>query len=99
MGTKNVPTLPGGTPSVKEILLPFSKKTALIRRPRGRDMIQAEVLAGAGGGDRTYGMAVLSRVTLIDGKALPWEDFQELDAEDLHELMQVDLGNASAPRT
>ena len=99
MAAKNPPTIPGGTLSAKEILLPVSKKTALIRRPMGRDMIQAEVLAGAAAGDRTYTLAILSRVTLLDGKALPWEDFLELDAEDIQELMGVDLGNASAPRT
>ncbi len=85
--------------NAKELTLPVCGKKALIRRPTGRDMVQAEVLAGKEAGDRTYTLAILSRVTMVDGKALPWEDFQDLDAEDLHELMAVDLGNASGPTT
>jgi len=74
-----------------EVTLPVSGKTATIRRPTGHDMIQAELLCGS---DTLRPMALqyamLSRVTMIDGKTLPYEDFLDLDAEDLRFLGELE---------
>nr|WP_320131999.1 phage tail assembly protein [uncultured Holophaga sp.] len=78
--------------SIQELTLPISGKTATVRRPTGRDIVGAEQLTGKDGGERAYNLALLSRVTLIGGVTVPYEDLLDLDAEDIGALMQVDLG-------
>lgn len=77
---------------MKEITLPVSKKVATLRRPTGRDVVEAERILGKDGGERAYNLALLSRVTILDGKGLTYEDLLDLDAEDIHELGATDLG-------
>lgn len=78
--------------AMKEITLPYSKQTAVVRRPTGRDIVEAERITGNEAGERAYNLSLLSRVSSIDGKTLAYEDLLLLDAEDIQALMAVDLG-------
>lgn len=78
--------------AMKEITLPYSKQTAMIRRPTGRDIVEAERVVGNEAGDRAYNLSLLSRVVMIDGKSMPYEDLLCLDSDDIQALMKVDLG-------
>jgi hypothetical protein len=80
-----------------ELTLPISGKTATIRRPTGRDIIQAERLAGSDAGPLTLQVAILSRVASIDGRTLPFEDFQDLDMEDIQAMLKVDFTKGPPP--
>jgi hypothetical protein len=47
-------------------------------------MVDAEVLTGsAENKPMAYQLALTSRITLIEGRLLPYEDLLEMDAEDL----------------
>jgi len=80
-----------------EMTLPISGKNATIRRPTGHDMVEADRLAGPNAGQLTLQMALLSRVSSIDGNRLPFEDFQELDLEDITAMMQRDFSPSPPP--
>jgi hypothetical protein len=84
-------------PAVQEITLPVSGKKATVRRPTGRDMIQAELLAGAEAGPVAIQFAILSRVATLDGRVLPYEDFQDLAAEDIMAMAKVDFTDPKPP--
>jgi hypothetical protein len=77
-----------------ELTLPISGKTATIRRPTGRDIIQAERLAGSDAGPLTLQVAILSRVASIDGRTLPYEDFQDFDFRDIEAMVHTDFTEA-----
>ena len=69
------------------ITLPISGKEATIRRAKGKDMVDADILVEQhGGGPFTAQIALLSRIVQIDGKTLPFQDFLELDAADIELL-------------
>mgnify|MGYP001176949197 CR=1 FL=1 len=78
--------------AIKEIKLPVSGQIAQVRRPTGRDIVEAEKLAGKDSGDRAYNLALISRVSVVGGGTIPYEDLLALDAEDIAALMSVDLG-------
>jgi len=80
-----------------ELTLPISGKTAVIRRPIGRDMVEADQLAGPNAGQLTLQIALLSRVCSIAGKTLPFPDFQELDLEDITEMIARDFPSEPKP--
>jgi len=40
---------------------------------------------------------MLSRIATIDGRILPFEDFQELDLEDITEMMERDFPSEPKP--
>jgi len=80
-----------------ELTLPISGKTATIHRPTGRDLVQADRLAGAEAGQITVQIALLSRVATIDGKVLPFEDFQDLDADDIMAMVKRDFPSVPKP--
>ena len=83
-----------------ETTLPVSGKAASVRRPTVRDMVEAERLAGEGYGPIALQTALLSRVATVEGRVLPFEDFQDLDADDLAALMALDFsGGGAAPPT
>ena len=79
-----------------ETTLPFSGKTATIRRPTGHDMVQAELLCGSSERAVAFQMALMSRITMINGKTLPYEDFLDLDGADLTFLGKLDMDTVSA---
>jgi hypothetical protein len=79
------------------MLLPYSGQSATIRRPTGRDMVEAERLAGKDAGSLTIQLAILSRVTSIEGRVLPYEDFLTLDAEDLDFLGKQEIKKPPPP--
>jgi len=83
--------------NIIEVTLPVSGKKATMRRPTGRDMIEAEMLIKNSEGTRTYMIAMLSRVTMIDGITLPFEDFQMMAAEDITFLGALDHPKESPP--
>ena len=76
-----------------EVTLPYSGKTATIRRATGHDIVKAELLcdSGAEGKPMTFQLALLSRITMIEGKTLPLEDFLDQDSEDLIFLGKLEL--------
>jgi hypothetical protein len=78
-------------PATQEIALPISGKKAVLRRATGRDMVEADRLAGRDAGDYTVRMAMLSRLASVDGRVLPFEDFQDLDMEDITAMMSLDF--------
>ena len=80
-----------------ELTLPISGKTATLRRPTAHDMVQADQLAGPDAGYMTLRIAVLSRIATIDGRVLPFEDFQDLDLEDITAMNQRDFPQEPPP--
>lgn len=66
--------------SIQEITLPVSGQTAQGRRPTGRDIVEAEKLA------------LISRLSVIGDRTVPFEHLLAMDAEDIGALMSVDLG-------
>jgi hypothetical protein len=83
--------------NILEVTLPYSGRTATIRRPTGRDMVEAEVLAGEKAGRLTVQLALLSRLTMFDGKLLPYEDFLQFDGEDISFLLEQDMPKKESP--
>jgi hypothetical protein len=83
--------------AIQEITLPISGKKATVRRPTGRDMVEAERLAGEGAGPVAIQFAILSRVATLDGRVLPYEDFQDLAAEDIMAMAKVDFTDPKPP--
>jgi hypothetical protein len=84
--------------TTKEVILPYSGKTATLRRPTGHDMVKAELLCGESEGKPfAMQMAIINRITMIDGKTLPFEDFLDLDMEDLNFLGKQELTRESPP--
>ena len=79
--------------------LPYSGKAVTLRRVTARDMVEAELLVeqAGGGKDIAHQMALISRVALIDGQALPYQDFLELDATDVQFLGKLDPNPAKPP--
>ena len=80
-----------------ELTLPISGKTAIIRRPIGRDMVEADRLAGPKANELTLKIALMSRIATIGGRVLPFEDFQEFDLEDITEMLERDFPSAPKP--
>jgi hypothetical protein len=76
---------------INEGTLPVSGRAYSLRRPTGRDMVESEIIIGKDGGAIALQMAILSRVTSIDGKVLPYQDFLDLDAEDLDHLGKLEV--------
>jgi hypothetical protein len=56
-------------------------------------MVQADRLAGPDAGDITFRTALLSRIATIGGAVLPFEDFQDLDLEDIMAMVQRDFSS------
>ena len=75
----------------------FCGKQAVIRRPTGRDMVEADRLAGPKAGQITLQIALLSRTATIGGAVLPYEDFQTLDLEDINEMIERDFPSVPPP--
>ncbi len=63
------------------ITLP-SGRTATIRKPTVRDLLQAHRAVGFSGEPMAIAMGLVAQVTLIDEKPLVYEDILELPAED-----------------
>ena len=89
--TDPIPTIPSSPPAITEAILPISGKKATLRRPTGRDMVEAEMLCGGVSRPLAIQMALLSRCAIIDGRTLPYEDFLDMDAEDLDILGKLDM--------
>jgi hypothetical protein len=70
-----------------EFSLP-SGKSASIRPATGRDLVQAEQIASKDAGSLEKHVALLSRITVIDGHVLPFEDFQDLSEDDIEVLTE-----------
>jgi hypothetical protein len=83
--------------AIQEITLPISGRRATVRRPTGRDMVEAERLAGKDAGAIAIQFALLSRVASLDGRVLPYEDFQDLPAEDIMAMSKVDFTEGPPP--
>jgi hypothetical protein len=84
--------------NILELTLPFSGKSAIIRRPTGKDMVDAEVLTGSAEiKPMAYQLALTSRITLIEGRVLPYEDLLEMDAEDLTFLGKQNFSREPPP--
>jgi len=80
-----------------ETTLPVSGKTAVMRRVTGHDIVQAEILCGSGEvKPAAFQLALVSRVTIIDGKTLPYEDFLDMDSEDLNHLGKLEVPRPEA---
>jgi hypothetical protein len=76
-------------------------RVATVRRPKGRDMEEAE---RAGGESKTgYLFAFIARTTTIDGKPIVLEDVRELYASDIDLLSKAAgadfLSASTAPST
>jgi len=84
-------------PTHTEIKLPISGRTAVIRRPTGRDMVEAERIAGPNAGPIAIQFATLSRITMIDGHTLPYEDFLACDIKDLETIRDTEVGSEPLP--
>jgi len=80
-----------------EIKLPYSGKVAVVRRPTGRDMVEAERVAGEGAGRLAVALALASRVTSIDGRTMPYEDFLGFDADDLDAIREIKFDGEPLP--
>jgi hypothetical protein len=75
--------------SLTEYTLPISGKKATIRRATGRDMVEADQLIPDEGGRISFQVAVLSRTVTIDGHIKTFDEFQELDHEDIDFLSKI----------
>jgi len=82
---------------IVELVLPISGKNASVRLPTGRDLVEAERIAGDGAGSIALGLALNSRLATIDGHVLPYEDFLELDSQDLGAISEA-LGKSRAAK-
>jgi len=80
---------------ITEMELPISGKHVTMRRATGRDLVQAEMLAGKDAGENALRLAILSRITTVDGRVLPYEDFLDLDTEDINAFMNMDFPKPS----
>jgi len=60
-------------------------------------MVEADRLAGPDAGQMAVQIALLSRVASIDGKVLPFEDFQDLDADDIIAMVKRDFSPSPPP--
>jgi hypothetical protein len=60
-------------------------------------MVEAERVAGESAGRITYQLALISRIASIDGRVLPFEDFQDLDHEDIEALGKLDIPKEPRP--
>jgi hypothetical protein len=76
--------------NILEFTLPISGKSATMRRPTGRDSVEAEHLVGPDYGPIALQIGILSRVVSIEGKILPYEDFQALDMADINFIREKD---------
>lgn len=83
----NIPDTPA-TDGAIEIALPSGRK-ALMRAPNGTHMIAANKLLKGKPSMTELVLAIISRTTLIDGKAMMFEDFVKLPLGDLFKLQGV----------
>src|SRR5713101_5610190 len=74
-----------GKPRMSEetttVLLP-SGRTALLRKAKVRDLLQAHRSVGFSGEPMAIAMGLIAQVATIDGKPLLFEDVLEMPAED-----------------
>lgn len=61
---------------------------ATVRRPKGRDVRDAERLAG-GDGEITLGMAIASVVTSVNGEPVIYEDFLDWNLGDCQAVIAI----------
>ena len=71
---------------------------AQLRRPKGRDLINAQNMAGDTGNKMKFTCALLAQVTTLNGKQCVPEDIQELYASDIDKLAEV-VGKGFLPST
>lgn len=72
---------------------------AVLRRPKGRDLVRASVVAQAGGGGEiAVAIGLVAQVATIDGRGVTYEDLEEMDALDVGQLIAaVTSGNGRSP--
>jgi len=74
---------------LKEIKLP-SGKMAKVRKAKGRDLLKAQRVAQR---QDELSYALLAEITEIDGQRMVYEDFMDLDLEDILILQEeIPLG-------
>jgi hypothetical protein len=83
----NIPDAPAEDGAI-ELTLPSGRK-ALMRAPNGTHMIAANKLIKGKPSMTELVLAIISRTTLIDGKAMTFEDFIRLPLGDLFKLQGV----------
>jgi hypothetical protein len=69
------------TDKTTSITLP-SGRTAVIRKAKVRDLLQAHRVVGFSDEPMAIAMGLVAQVVLIDGKSLLFEDVMDLPAED-----------------
>lgn len=79
----------------KQIILPYSGKTATIeRRLKGRDVHMAARAVGRNADTTQRSYAMIAQVVSVGGAPIVMEDLDDMDLEDLNELFRA-LGLAS----
>lgn len=84
------PTRDGAT---KTWLLPSGKRATMLRMPRGRHLRAALKVIGADRDQTTIMFALVAQCTTIDGKAITFEDVDEMNLPDVGDL-QAKMSNA-----
>lgn len=81
----------------KSILLP-SGRSAVIRPPKGRDLIAAQQVSPS---PEHIGFGLMAALVTIDGNRLVLEDYLEMDLSDILVLQTAVMGNvpSQAPST
>jgi hypothetical protein len=81
----NLPEKPADDGSSVSITLPSGRK-AVMRAPNGKHLIAATKILKPGHGSAETNLAIVNRITLIDGKVMPFESFVELPLADIMKL-------------
>lgn len=82
-----------------DITLPSGKVATIMRKMKGRDMVQAEQIVPDDKAKMARSFAMIAPVVKLDGKQLVMEDFLEIEFDDIDELVEAVMGKSpSSPQ-